>query len=339
MALFSIIVPVYNVESYLRCCIESILSQTFADFELLLIDDGSSDSSGRICDEYAKKDVRIRVFHNSNKGVSSARNTGLDYAEGDWIVFVDSDDDIANGHLFNFAQLLNNCKADCYAIGCNAITTRNQYPSWPEDHFYPTNQIYEFIIATRKIGLFGVPWNKIFSNRLIQINNIRFDESLDSYEDEVFVMTYLGFASSVVTSSSCTYNYHIRKELTLSKKYIEINKHIRIANQLYELGKKFSSTEVFREHLKIEFARHLTESVARLYGLYTHFMRKERFAILSIIINASYEYGVDSLFFSQLVHRKIFSRNINIIDLNGELLYLCRRIKRYIGDTLKNWFN
>lgn len=88
----TIIVPVYNVEKYLTCCIGSILSQSFKDFELLLIDDGSSDLSGEICDDYVEKDARIRVFHKENGGVSSARNLGLENAQGEWICFIDSDD-------------------------------------------------------------------------------------------------------------------------------------------------------------------------------------------------------------------------------------------------------
>ena len=87
----SIIVPVYNTEKFLHRCIDSILAQTYTDFELLLIDDGSKDSSGAICDEYAVKDARVRVFHKENGGVSSARNLGLDNAKGEWITFVDSD--------------------------------------------------------------------------------------------------------------------------------------------------------------------------------------------------------------------------------------------------------
>ena len=88
----SVIVPVYNVEMFLRRCIDSILAQTFTDFELLLIDDGSKDKSGEICDEYATKDVRIRVFHKQNGGVSSARNVGLNHAIGEYICFCDADD-------------------------------------------------------------------------------------------------------------------------------------------------------------------------------------------------------------------------------------------------------
>ena len=90
----SVIVPVYNVEQYLRRCIDSILAQTFTDFELLLIDDGSKDSSGEICEEYAGKDARIRVFHRQNGGVSTARNLGIDKAKGEWITFSDSVDEL-----------------------------------------------------------------------------------------------------------------------------------------------------------------------------------------------------------------------------------------------------
>lgn len=111
----SVIVPVYNVEQYLPRCIDSILSQTFTDFELLLIDDGSTDKSGMICDEYAKKDNRIRVFHKKNGGVSSARNVGLDnvtYASREgvnilnkYILFVDSDDYLCLQHLQNYNRV------------------------------------------------------------------------------------------------------------------------------------------------------------------------------------------------------------------------------------------
>lgn len=103
----SVIVPVYNVEKYLEECVESVLSQTFTDYELLLIDDGSTDSSGNLCDQIAKRDTRVRVFHKSNGGISSARNKGMDEAEGDWIVFLDSDDKWADkdglGRLYDYA--------------------------------------------------------------------------------------------------------------------------------------------------------------------------------------------------------------------------------------------
>ena len=102
--IISIIVPVYNVESYLPMCIDSILSQKFKDFELILIDDGSTDESGKICDKYIKKDPRIKVIHQRNQGLSAARNSGIEIAKGDFITFIDSDDKVTNNFLngFNF---------------------------------------------------------------------------------------------------------------------------------------------------------------------------------------------------------------------------------------------
>lgn len=102
----SVIVPVYNVEKYLRRCVDSILAQTFTDFELLLIDDGSKDKSGEICDEYAKTDNRVKVFHKENGGVSSARNLGLDNAKGEWICFCDADDWVLSEWLQAFSLLI-----------------------------------------------------------------------------------------------------------------------------------------------------------------------------------------------------------------------------------------
>ncbi|MDT6814838.1 glycosyltransferase, partial [Enterococcus faecium] len=92
MCEISIIVPVYKVEKYLRKCVDSILAQTFTDFEVILVDDGSPDNSGKICDEYAEKDNRVRVIHKENGGLSSARNAGIDVARGKYLGFVDSDD-------------------------------------------------------------------------------------------------------------------------------------------------------------------------------------------------------------------------------------------------------
>lgn len=104
----SVIVPIYNAEKHLNRCVSSILSQTFVDLELLLIDDGSRDNSKKICDEYAEKDSRVRVFHKLNEGVSSARNLGLDNVHGEWIIFIDADDywieDTALKHLYDFAK-------------------------------------------------------------------------------------------------------------------------------------------------------------------------------------------------------------------------------------------
>ena len=123
--LISVIVPVYNVEEYLPKCIESIINQTYKNLEIILVDDGSTDNSGRICDEYAKKDDRIIVFHKENGGLSDARNCGIDAATGDWVQFVDSDDYI---HQTMVEKMYSSCKrnqtklAVCGRVDVNAET-------------------------------------------------------------------------------------------------------------------------------------------------------------------------------------------------------------------------
>ena len=120
----SVIVPVYNTEKYLDECIQSILNQSFTNFELLLIDDGSTDRSGAICDQYAAKDERVRVFHKENGGVSSARNVGLDEAKGEWIAFVDSDDYL----LSNALDLITDLENEDFVICSYQRFIENQNP-------------------------------------------------------------------------------------------------------------------------------------------------------------------------------------------------------------------
>lgn len=117
----SIIVPVYNVENVLHYCIDSILEQTYTDFELILVDDGSTDKSGIVCDEYAKTDSRIRVFHNSNEGVSVARNCGIDNAKGEYICFVDSDDRLHAAFLEKMQKAMLLYSADIMVCGYQVV--------------------------------------------------------------------------------------------------------------------------------------------------------------------------------------------------------------------------
>ena len=326
----SVIVPVYNAEKYLHRCIDSILAQTFTDFEMLLIDDGSTDKSGDICDEYAKKDKRIRVFHKENGGVSSARNVGLDNAIGEWICFVDSDDDICSNYIQTFIALQTKQLADLYVVGCNMIMSDTSKKLELKDEYYAFGQIWKFIMDSRKVSMLGVPWNKLFCAKILRDNRLRFDERISSYEDELFVMSYVLNVNSILTSSLCTYNYLIRNVISLSKKYIEIKQHIQIAHRLCEYGEKISSNDVFLRHLKEDFSRHLQESILRLYYSRNAFNRAERIEILKCIIGVARENGVCEILFKQLRNRKFLSLNVYIIDLEGSLLNKWNRLKSKI---------
>ena len=117
MTRISVIVPVYNVEKYLSRCVDSILNQTFTDFECILVDDGSPDNCGKICDEYAKKDKRVKVIHKQNGGLSDARNTGLDIAGGEYIYFLDSDDYVEYNLLEKLNDTICVCNAEMIVFG------------------------------------------------------------------------------------------------------------------------------------------------------------------------------------------------------------------------------
>ncbi len=213
MPKISVIVPVYNTEKYLHRCIDSILAQTYTDFELLLIDDGSADSSGAICDEYAQKDSRVRVFHKANGGVSSARNLGLDNAQGEWITFVDADDWVEAKFLeilfvyegFDFAT--------CYY---NAIGWKEWIASPPQDQLYYTHDIKNCI--SHNILSWNTPWCKMYKNEIVKKNNCRFNVRINLGEDTLFVYQYLKYVSSIRISSEALYNYNSLPILSLSKK-------------------------------------------------------------------------------------------------------------------------
>ena len=124
--LISVVVPVYNVEKYIDKCINSIINQTYKNLEIILVDDGSPDNCGKICDEYAKKDNRIKVTHKENGGVSSARNIGIKNATGDWLTFVDADDWIENNFVEQLLKIGNQENAEIVLCGYNRVNRNNK---------------------------------------------------------------------------------------------------------------------------------------------------------------------------------------------------------------------
>lgn len=218
----SVIVPVYNVEKYLRRCIDSILAQTFTDFELLLIDDGSKDSSGEICDEYAGKDERVRVFHKDNGGVSSARNLGLDNAKGEWIWFVDSDD-VINPNI-DLSSVLTNISDEDYVLFNGEEFSDDEdinqalfCKDFKVDKSYDKNEFLLKYVCHNHFLL----WYK---RSLIEKYGIRFTEGMKVAEDEEFQLKYLIICSHPIKVDGTLYFYRIRRESAMnnSKTYLDI---------------------------------------------------------------------------------------------------------------------
>lgn len=205
--MISVIIPVYNSELYLSQCIQSVLDQTFTDFELILVNDGSTDSSPSICDLYAQLDKRIKVIHIPNSGVSNARNVGIDNALGEWIVFIDSDDFVENNYLELFH--LENNDSDIVIQGLE------YYNNITGDFFNPillknehvTNDNLIKATANYKLLENGYPVAKAFRKNLLKKNNIIFNTNISFHEDHIFVLNCYNVARSFELSDGTAYKY------------------------------------------------------------------------------------------------------------------------------------
>lgn len=217
MPKISVIVPVYNVENYLNRCLDSILSQTFSDFELILIDDGSPDNCSVICDEYAAKDSRIRVIHKINGGVSVARNTGLDVAEGNYITFCDSDDYWAADMLQTLLSAAEENHADIVTSGYqhvddegNILNVVARYPDFCE--ITSEEDLLAYLIQGVMGGKYG--WEactRLYKRSIIQAHQLRFCTTCNNYaEDMGFVMQYCLYVNTARSIEYCGYYYRIR---------------------------------------------------------------------------------------------------------------------------------
>lgn len=213
--MISIIVPVYNVENYLRRCINSILAQSYTCFELLLIDDGSTDNSACICDEYAVKDSRIRVFHKENGGVCSARNLGIEYALGEWITFIDGDDWVEPKYLSH----LNEGSAPSYDLIISGYADdAGVYPV--DDAVYDVKTFVDLMDKYRGGGALRTVWGKLFKKSIIEEKNVKLDNAIRAGEDSIYVLQYLGFCSKVRLINACDYRYRNDNGAnTFGKKY------------------------------------------------------------------------------------------------------------------------
>ena len=231
MCSYSVIVPIYKVEAVLPRCIESILNQTVSDFELILADDGSPDRSGRICDEYAEKDKRIRVIHQQNGGVSKARNAGLDIAKGRFIVFIDSDDyvdpDYLEQHSKNVADLV------ISGFRCEGYHITNDSFKPPKAEYYADLSKEQYVELFERCQ-FNLSCLKLFSASIIDKYRIRFNESISRSEDLLFTVQYAQHCKTIRIISYIGYCYVIYEHETLStiKLTAEGLHKLEIANDL-----------------------------------------------------------------------------------------------------------
>lgn len=221
MAEVSIIVPVYQVENYIRQCIDSILVQTFTDFELILVDDGSKDRSGKICDEYAVLDQRVKVIHKENGGLSDARNCGMDQAVGNYFMFVDSDDYIAPTMLEYLYKALMNKEADIAV--CNFLhffeeDRKRDFSTNIQSEVLSGAEIFYSRKNERVYGIWTVAWNKLYKRETLGNVRFRFGKY---HEDEFWANDIYQMDIKVVTIPECLYYYRQRDNSIMGRKNIK----------------------------------------------------------------------------------------------------------------------
>lgn len=219
MSTVSIIVPAYNAEKYVGRCIESILCQTYRDFELILVDDGSSDSTGEICESFAQKDERVITVHKENGGVSKARNTGLIMAKGKYVTFVDCDDCIAPDMLSGMLERLTPC-VDMVVASIKMITQKGTARYLMKNTELSTKELMEgfCLVAFPRICMCS-PCAKLYKKEIIDNHCIRFDESMSLGEDTVFNMSYLINCGRVSAVDKPYYSYMRDNEESLFSKF------------------------------------------------------------------------------------------------------------------------
>ena len=275
----SIIVPVYNAEKYIRRCIDSILNQTYKNWELFLIDDGSVDTSGKICDEYTLNDLRIKTIHQKNAGVSAARNIGLEKASGEYVCFIDSDDVIVVDYL---ATLINICneEVDLLWFGFHEISSNNKILTRKaligEFDLQNKNVKMEFVLNNFLDGLlYFAPWNKLYRRKIIVENHILFPTQVSMGEDLFFNMQYLLVAKKIKGIDTELYNYYIRTDSAMGSQsqymyldqFVRAMKIIEINKDNFELNKRDINRlfykAIFNQYARMKSLSDLKENIKR----------------------------------------------------------------------------
>lgn len=314
--ILSIIIPVYNVEQYLNKCIDSILSQTFTDFELILADDGSTDNSGKICDKYSKIDPRIIVIHKENGGQSSARNAGLNIASGKYITFVDSDDYISNDCYYkNIRILLENKSIDIlqypiYIVNSNS-TEKMKIPGYKNETFLLTKKDFFSFWSDGGIGVRGFVWQNIYKSDIFK--DIRFKEGV-IFEDCYIQSDILEKADIVYISGYGKYYYVQRENSTLHSK-----------DSLKRCVGDFEATIRYLEKMQT-------------YNVDTSLMYKCYCITKNRMIDKTYKYGYESFY---KYFDRIDSLNIGLCGIIKSNIEVKMKIKILLSQILgnKNYFH
>lgn len=259
--LISIIIPAYNVEQYLTACLSSIEQQTYQNFEVILIDDGSIDSTGAMCDTVATKDDRFKVIHQKNQGVSVARNKGIEKARGEYIAFIDSDDKITPEYLSSFS-LKNDIEIQGHVIYENNIQ---------RSVIYSKRKVQKDVAKVFCLGPFNsAVWGKIFKTSIIKDNKIVFPVNLCFSEDTIFLLQYIKHCKTLAVFDAAEYIY-IKHSGSLTDKKYPMNDMMLKEKMIVESYKLLFPESKFQK----DFLREVSLSIISKYYFYYDLSKKE----------------------------------------------------------------
>lgn len=294
--MFSVIMPVYNVENYLRTAINSILSQTYTNFELILVDDCTPDSSGKICDEYAKKDSRVSVIHKPvNEGLGFARNTGMEHAKGEYILFVDSDDWLENGTLTCINKYLTDTPVDILAFGfyqdCldkNGSLAKSSPVSFRQDVYAASAvDIAKTAMDMDAQRNFSYACSKAYSCNFLKSHSLLFDKT-KLMEDFVFNIAAFRQAGSVRLVTDIFYHYIRPTHVTLVSTYYPLFFDLckmRYQAQCRLLDDANVQSERHRQAARNSYIKHLFSAAVRATGKKSGLSFRERHAKVKEMLN------------------------------------------------------
>ena len=236
----SIIVPIYNAENYLRRCVDSILNQEYTDFELLLVNDGSTDASGDICEEYGDRDPRVIVIQKENTGVSDSRNRALDRARGKYLQFLDSDDWITPDatRLFVRAAEEYGCDmviSDFYRVVGERLSTKGDIE---EEGVLTREEFAAHMMENPADFYYGVLWNKLYRRDIVEEHNLRMDTDINWCEDFMFNLEYIRYAKVFYALHAPIY-YYVKRKGSLASQGINISKTVKMKLNVFEYYNNF----------------------------------------------------------------------------------------------------
>lgn len=311
--MLSIIVPIYNCNDYIEECLMSVVKLYSFDFECIVIDDGSTDNSGEIADAFAKKYYNIKVIHTENRGVSIARNKGLEIAEGEYIMFLDGDDYLTeNADILINNALKNIGLFDIYVFEYCSILPNNKriinstYNSCTDSY---TESIKNLAITSGKMNSC---WGKIFNRFIIEKNNIRFNISLKVGEDSCFIMEYLKYANNIKICNKPLVEYHIHKNSIMSNCRFDL---------LGDISQTLNS--------RTELIKHFGFDKSLLYSVYNYYFN----IIITYSINDIKRYSRKSM--NLRIDNALKLKHINMIVYGVDKKHISK-YKRLLLFCLKN---